>query len=142
LYPWPDAIVDTAVAGLVCEGITGGGDEMTEIRSRLRRWATGIGLSVDHVDDLELASYEALANAAEHAYPVGIPRIDLEAVAVQDGGALVTVRDQGQWRPPPADPGTRGRGLIMIRALADRAEVVPTAGGTTVHMQWFGSTSP
>jgi anti-sigma regulatory factor (Ser/Thr protein kinase) len=142
VYPWPDVIVDTTVVGVVCEGITGGGREMAEIRSRLRKWATGVGLPADYVDDLELASYEALANAVEHAYPVERPQVDLAAVATQSRGVLVTVRDHGQWRPPPPDPGFRGRGLVMIRALAHRSEVVRTATGTTVHMEWFGPASP
>ena len=92
----------------------------------------------EDVDDLELATYEALANAAEHAYPSGRPQVDLEAVATADGGVLVTVRDHGHWRPPPADSGFRGRGLGMIRALAHRSEIEQTETGTVVHMQWFG----
>jgi anti-sigma regulatory factor (Ser/Thr protein kinase) len=92
----------------------------------------------EDADDLELASYEALANAAEHAYPAGRPRVDLKAVATFGGGVLVTVRDHGHWRPPPTDSGFRGRGLGMIRALAHRSEIERTDTGTVVHMQWFG----
>ena len=35
------------------------------------------------------------------------------------------------WRPVPADPGFRGRGLMLIRRLADEVVVEPTPGGGT-----------
>lgn len=135
---WSDVKPDAAVTRLVCAEITGEPSQLADVRSRLRKWAIAVGMPSEHADDLELASYEALTNAAEHAYPSGRPRVDLEAVATADGGVLVTVRDHGLWRPPPTDPGFRGRGLGMIRALAHRSEVELTESGTVVHMQWFG----
>jgi serine/threonine-protein kinase RsbW len=136
---WSGVPVDARATRLVCTEITGQASQLADVRARLRKWASAVGLRSEHVDDVELASYEALANAAEHAYSAGVPRVDLEAVATVDGGVLVTVRDHGRWRPPPADPGFRGRGLGMIQALAHRSEVERTESGTVVHMQWFGS---
>src|SRR3712207_7713733 len=47
----------------------------------------------------------------------------------------VVVRDHGRWRPPPADSGSRGRGLALIRKLADGVEVEhPSDGGTAVRL--------
>jgi serine/threonine-protein kinase RsbW len=138
VHPWSNVTVDASVTRLVCLDITGEASQLADVRSRLRKWAIAVGIPSDYADDVELASYEALANAAEHAYPSGRPRVDLEAVATTDRGVLVTVRDHGRWRPPPPDPGFRGRGLGMIRALAHRSEIERTDHGTVVHMRWFG----
>jgi serine/threonine-protein kinase RsbW len=135
---WSQVAADAAVTRLECAEITGDAAQLADVRSRLRKWAIAVGMRSEDADDLELASYEALANAAEHAYPAGRPRVDLKAVATFGGGVLVTVRDHGHWRPPPTDPGFRGRGLGMIRALAHRSEIERTETGTVVHMQWFG----
>jgi hypothetical protein len=40
---------------------------------------------------------------------------------------VISVIDTGRWRPPPADPGTRGRGLSMITALSEHVEIHPSA---------------
>jgi serine/threonine-protein kinase RsbW len=88
------------------------------------------------VADVVLASYEALANAAEHAYPSGPGLVDLVAARTTDGRVLVTVSDHGRWRPPPCDPGFRGRGLTMIKELTLQVEIQQNQDGTTVHMEW------
>lgn len=109
---------------------------MVQVRHQLEHWAARTGLSPSTVADLVLSSYEALANAAEHAYPSGHGPVDLVAARITDGRVLVTVSDRGRWRPPPADPGFRGRGLLMIKTLAHRAEIQQGPHGTTVHMEW------
>lgn len=43
----------------------------------------------------------------------------------------VRVRDCGRWRRPAADPGYRGRGLQMIRAVAVDVVVAPGTTATT-----------
>ena len=48
----------------------------------------------------------------------------------------IVVRDRGDWRPPPVDPGFRGRGLVMIRSMSSWAEIEPGPDGTTVRMRW------
>jgi serine/threonine-protein kinase RsbW len=109
---------------------------LAPLRVELAGWARDAGLPEVDVESVVLAGYEALANAAEHAYPRGGGTITLRA-AVIDGEVHVRVSDQGRWRPPPADPGSRGRGLLLIRGLAERAEVRRgSAGGTTVIMVW------
>ena len=48
----------------------------------------------------------------------------------------VRVEDSGTWRPVPADPGFRGRGLMLIRELAEDVAVEPAPqGGATVHFR-------
>jgi serine/threonine-protein kinase RsbW len=132
----PGARVDSALAPLICTGILGEAGQLVEVRHQLERWAVGTGLPAPAVADLVLSTYEALANAAEHAYPSNQGPVDLVAARTTDGRVLVTVSDRGRWRPPPANPGFRGRGLLMIKALAHQAEVRQSPQGTTVHMQW------
>jgi anti-anti-sigma factor len=84
------------------------------------------------VDDVLLAVGEAAANAVEHAYPDGSAGVVEVALERGVGGVAGTVRDTGAWRPPPDDPGFRGRGLQILRALADDVDVRTDAGGTTV----------
>jgi predicted PurR-regulated permease PerM len=52
-------------------------------------------------------------------------------------GPLVTVSatDWGGWREPPTDPGSRGRGLILIHELCTRVEISATDACTTVMMR-------
>ena len=51
-------------------------------------------------------------------------------------GRLLRIRvcDTGRWRTPPADPGHRGRGIAMMRALVARAEITASAHGTEVTL--------
>jgi anti-sigma regulatory factor (Ser/Thr protein kinase) len=44
------------------------------------------------------------------------------------------VTDRGRWRPVPGDPGHRGRGIAMMRAVTDRVDIDYGAGGTTVRL--------
>ncbi|HZS20794.1 MAG TPA: hypothetical protein VFA63_07385 [Pseudonocardiaceae bacterium] len=43
-------------------------DQLSGARQRLRGWAIGIGIAPDVAHDISAASYEAMANAIEHAY--------------------------------------------------------------------------
>ena len=65
-------------------------------------------------------------------------RCDVEA-ALDDGHIHIRVTDSGSWKTPPADPGTRGRGLLLMRTLSEQVDVDGTADGTTVGMRFaFG----
>jgi anti-anti-sigma factor len=94
-------------------------------------------LSEDAVEDLQLALGEALANAVEHAYRDQPPGDCTYAVSwLPDGGVDVRVEDFGTWRPVPADPGFRGRGLRLIRELSEDAVLEPSpSGGTSVRFR-------
>jgi anti-anti-sigma factor len=59
------------------------------------------------------------------------------ALALEPGGVMtLVVRDRGRWRPPPADPGFRGRGLSIVRALMHAVDVDEGADGTTVSARY------
>ncbi|WP_219415526.1 ATP-binding protein [Pseudonocardia nigra] len=109
--------------------------QLPEVRSRMAAWAGAIGLTGDAVDDLVLATHEALANVADHAYADGDGEALLDAEC-RGEEVVVAVRDRGRWRPPLPDPGWRGRGLLIIQGLAERVEVHHGAAGTTVEMHW------
>ncbi|MET0136534.1 MAG: SpoIIE family protein phosphatase [Kibdelosporangium sp.] len=106
--------------------------EVTALRRHVSRWAAAAGLPPILQDDLQLALSEAAANAVEHAYPQGPGEFEYTVARSADGGLDVRVRDWGQWRPVPADNGFRGRGLGMIRALAEDTSFDHGDDGTTV----------
>ena len=111
---------------------------LTGLRHALAEWAEQSGLSAEDREALTLASYEAMANSVEHAYEGQLQGVlDLRAVRDQKQGRVtVTVTDFGQWKPPPIDPGSRGRGLPLIRGLTPDTEITPSDQGTMVSMSW------
>jgi len=110
---------------------------LSSVRRLLAEWATAAGLDSDMVDAVVLSGYEALANSVEHAYGMAIGGVvELEATRVGDVVTL-TVADRGRWQVPSSAPGGRGRGLTLVRGLADRSDVAGTDLGTTVRMTWL-----
>jgi serine/threonine-protein kinase RsbW len=107
----------------------------TALRGTFRRWVGSI-LTDDAADYLTLAVYEALANAAEHAFTArSAPgSVWLHAV-VADGQITITVTDNGTWRRPTNSGGHRGRGLPLIHRLTSEALVAPSPHGTTVYLR-------
>jgi anti-sigma regulatory factor (Ser/Thr protein kinase) len=99
-------------------------------------------LGDDRYNDLVLAVYEALANAAEYAY-VDAPlpgTVGMNAAYAPDSDTLiVSVVDHGSWRVPIDDrpANLRGRGIPLMHALADEATIEGTPTGTEVTLRWF-----
>jgi anti-sigma regulatory factor (Ser/Thr protein kinase) len=112
-------------------------EALTPIRRALADWATLAGLPPGDVDDLVLASYEAMANVVDHAYPPDQRgRFRLEAACTTDLQIVVTVSDDGRWQLPTDGSSHRGRGLPLIHQLAHRVDVHHDQRGTTVRMHW------
>ncbi|GAA4714080.1 hypothetical protein GCM10023215_66520 [Pseudonocardia yuanmonensis] len=111
---------------------------LAPMRRVIADWAARCGLGEDGTTDLQLAVGEAVTNAVEHAYTSGpepaADAVELSLELQPDGAVAVRVADHGLWRPPPDDPGYRGRGLALIRELAEDVEVMPADDGTEV---WF-----
>jgi serine/threonine-protein kinase RsbW len=92
--------------------------------------------------DLTLAVNEALANAAEHAYQGQRGRGTVDMDARYDASAdtlTVTVEDHGQWQPTAPDSSVdagpcnpRGRGIPLMRTLADHTAIDSDSRGTRV----------
>lgn len=108
----------------------------TALRGAFRCWVDSFLDDKDAADDLTLAVYEALANAADHAF-VGKPApgvIRLRA-DLTDGEIIITVSDNGCWRSPSDAGGHRGRGLALMHQLAAEVHVAPSPYGTTVRLR-------
>ena len=93
---------------------------------------------------------EAIANAAEFAY-VDAPQrgtMDVSAAYDVDSDTLaVRVNDRGRWRHNISESATaerpfRGRGIPLMRALADYATIDRTPQGTHVTLTWTRLTLP
>jgi anti-sigma regulatory factor (Ser/Thr protein kinase) len=106
------------------------------IRRGLRAFLGDTGLSYEEREDLVLAACEAATNAVEHAQWPTEPFFDA-FIEVADGVVTIVVRDHGQWREPTAS-GDRGRGLAMMRVLADTTVTI-SPQGTTVTIRTHGA---
>ncbi len=106
---------------------------LSAVRRRLGAWSAQAALSDDTTADLQLMLSEAATNSVEHAYRDGPPGEFAYSVRRRDDGAIrVEVQDFGRWRPPPADPGYRGRGLAVIHNLADEVTFEVGESGTRI----------
>jgi anti-sigma regulatory factor (Ser/Thr protein kinase) len=96
------------------------------VESLLDRW------QVEPVSDAALLTSELVANCIIHA------RGDIDVRVREDGDRLrveVADRDRDLPTPRPLDPAaTRGRGLAIVDALADRWGTAPAPRGKVV---WF-----
>ena len=127
--------------GLYFRGVRAEASQVTMLRQALDRWLSGLRLAEVGGQDVLLASYEALANAVEHAYTAGDGdgTVDLEAkYSPQDRCVEVVVTDHGHWRgsATPAADSSRGHGLALIRNLASDTDLAVNPDGTQVAMRW------
>jgi PAS domain S-box-containing protein len=109
---------------------------LSDTRHQLSEWMRSAAIREELVADIVLAVNEACANSIEHGYRGQEPgKVRVEA---ENDGARVHMRiiDTGSWKPVPADPGTRGRGLLLIRAVSDWLELDCTPSGTTVDVSF------
>jgi anti-sigma regulatory factor (Ser/Thr protein kinase) len=107
-------------------------DALPRVRAEARTWLSGVGVDPPTAFELVLAVSEACANAVEH--PVSRRSASVEVDGALNRGELVlSVRDAGGWRDPPA-PGDRGRGLPIMRLLVDGVDVVRSSDGTEVRL--------
>lgn len=135
-----DSSISTAGARmeeLLFTGEPADADRASELRRELGDWLSSVGVGADRAYDVVLATYEAIANSVEHAYRDHTDRgtLDIRVSSAADGRIEVEVTDRGDWASHNADPN-RGRGVPLMRALADSAAVTSDQNGTTVHMIW------
>jgi anti-sigma regulatory factor (Ser/Thr protein kinase) len=108
------------------------------LRRELSVFLDTVGLSDAEFYDLILAVSEAATNAVEHAQHPAEPFFDVSA-EVEDGEVTIVVQDHGGWLPPGSSL-YRGRGLAMMRVLADTTVEAGTHG-TTVTIRKHGASS-
>ena len=108
---------------------------LSEVRSRVRGYASRAGLPEARASDLVLAVSEVAANTFRHARSVGTLEIwddGVEIVCeVRDGG-VISDPLAGQRRP--AADALAGHGLWLVHQLCDAVEVASGEGGTTIRM--------
>jgi PAS domain S-box-containing protein len=111
-------------------------DQLGELRHELARWLRDAGVADERIADMVLAVNEAVANSIEHGYQGRKP--GKVRVSGDNDGARVHLKitDKGKWKPAAAEPGVRGRGLLLMRAVSDWLELDCTAKGTTVSMSF------
>ncbi|TGD86542.1 ATP-binding protein [Mycolicibacterium sp. CH28] len=135
-YPTPPADGDR----FICNNVVVDAHNAARIRDDVAAWLrTNEDLNGIRFSDIVLAVNEALANAAEFAYlnNEGVGSVDVEAV--RDGATLtITVSDQGCWRDPTpvTRSRVRGRGIPLMRALADELTIDTSQLGTTVCLRF------
>jgi serine phosphatase RsbU (regulator of sigma subunit)/anti-sigma regulatory factor (Ser/Thr protein kinase) len=105
---------------------------MSTLRRRLRAWLELRGLADDERDDAILAVSEACNNAIEHAYALeqGPIRVLLQH---SEGALAIRVEDQGAWQETTSG-FERGRGILVMRAVMDTAEIEHDEDGTRVSL--------
>lgn len=138
ISPCPEADDDDRFS---CNGVDADARTVALLREELSRWLRrGVGMDETRLCDVVLAVNEALANAAEFAYVEGaVGTVDLEAVRDIGRRTLtVTISDQGRWceTNPLHRQRSRGRGIPLMRTLADSV-IIDTSGlGTSVCLRF------
>ncbi len=113
---------------------------LRDARAALRVWLDAHGYPANRRDDVVVATMEAVSNAVEHAYGLdGESTVVVEAVI--GDGLVVSVRDGGRWLNPLRRP-ERGRGLLLMQALADDVERTSTHRGTIVTLRFAAPVDP
>lgn len=111
--------------------------EISEVRDDVRGIAAASGFS-NRAGDVALALDELISNAQEHGGP------PIEVSAWSDGRLIIVVIDHGEgfnteevWPDrPPRHAGDRGRGLWIVRQLADRVAISSNSAGTRARMEF------
>jgi serine/threonine-protein kinase RsbW len=137
----PSGAASFASGGIYFHGVRADPTDIAGVRRSMQQWLGNLDLGPEHEQDVVLASYEALANAVEHAYTADDPSatVDLEAVyRPYDRHLEVTVADHGRWRDAVEQTGygSRGHGLTLMRSLSTEMVVTPSVDGTHVAMRW------
>jgi serine phosphatase RsbU (regulator of sigma subunit)/anti-sigma regulatory factor (Ser/Thr protein kinase) len=99
------------------------------LRNTLGRWLRAAGADDDELFDITLSASEAATNAIEHAYGANEGSFTVSA-RHEDGLVTLSVHDEGRWRT--SRPAGGGRGLEIMRALADNVAVNSGGEGTVV----------
>ena len=102
------------------------------LRSRLAGWLGLHGVDPETIFEVSLAVSEAAANAVSHAYGLEDAEFEVQ-VCWEDDVLVCTVSDHGRWRERPRDGN--GRGLMLMRSLADRVDIDASSVGTRVSLR-------
>jgi anti-sigma regulatory factor (Ser/Thr protein kinase) len=100
-------------------------------RTAIRRFIASTPLNERRAFDAVVAAGEAVANAIAHAYGRRPNQSFVVRARYENQRCTILVEDTGSWTDGLASPA-RGRGIAMMRELADVCEIQRSAAGTTV----------
>lgn len=113
----------------------------SRLRQQFAEWLRKRGIGSECVNEIILGVNEALANCIDHTYvncpAAGVMTLqakhDAEAKSVS-----VRVIDHGTWQSRSAGycNEDRGRGIVLMDAMADQCIIEGRPEGTTVCMEW------
>ena len=106
---------------------------LTVVRDALRAWLSGVELERSEAEEVVLATWEACANAIEHAVEP-VAGIVVVHANIEDSLIRVTVGDTGRWAPP-SEREDRGLGLQLMDSLVTSVVVTESPTGTTVTLE-------
>jgi anti-sigma regulatory factor (Ser/Thr protein kinase) len=99
-------------------------------RAALAEFAAAAGATRLQIDDVRLATSEAVTNAVLHAYRGQPGSIYVNAVAAS-GELWILIADDGCGLEPRSDRPGLGLGLGLISQVSDDLAIAPRAGGGT-----------
>jgi anti-sigma regulatory factor (Ser/Thr protein kinase) len=110
-------------------------DDLREVRSLIRGFATQAGLPTQRTQDLVLAANEIATNTVAHTDGDGVLSMWRD-----DEGVVCELRDTGHITDPfvgrrlPDQTADHGRGIWMANQLCDLVQLRSTPAGTTVRL--------
>jgi serine phosphatase RsbU (regulator of sigma subunit) len=110
-------------------------NRLADVRTALRNWLIRAEVSPDQINDILIATGEAVSNSIEHGHrdgPEGVIRL---RAAISADVVRLAIVDSGSWKlPRPAAQRNRGRGIKLMQALMQDVTIDPETKGTTVHL--------
>ncbi|MGH3135605.1 MAG: SpoIIE family protein phosphatase [Gaiellaceae bacterium] len=103
------------------------------VRDVLRAWFETVPLDRSDVEELVLASWEACANAIEHAREPSGDHVTVWA-DLSKSHVTISIHDTGSWSPPTERPD-RGLGLRLVRSAASTVDIDADEKGTKVTFE-------
>jgi serine/threonine-protein kinase RsbW len=112
-------------------------EQLAPVRRSIAQWARSVGADEETVEAITLATDETLSNVVGHAYPGIAGEFELRAEYEPESGRVeITIRDHGRAQRPTPPDIHHGRGIPLIFALADQADIMPSSKGTSVRLSW------
>jgi anti-sigma regulatory factor (Ser/Thr protein kinase) len=112
---------------------------LVALRNAVAAHASRLGLTDDLVEHVVLVAYELASNAVRHGGGQGRLRLiasdgAIGCIVTDGGGGFPHADRAGLIRPEPAANG--GRGLWLVRCLADAVDIRSDGKGTTVDARF------
>ena len=126
-----------ACSDLFCDAFDANRNQQGRARQRLRAWLESTGMTSEDGDAVVLAVGEAVSNAIDHGSEGDPSQIVTVELARRQSNIIASVGDRGHWQPGlTALLAGRGRGHLIMEALADDVDINLDQGGTVVTLQF------